>query len=131
MSLFLSFLLQLPVRLYRTVISPLLPVQCRFYPSCSHYALEALHRHGPGRGLWLSARRLSRCHPWGGAGFDPVPDTLNSHEPPKGADPFVRSYGERQTVGKKTTMSRRKAPGEPEKASGDLSRNSDAIRPRS
>jgi len=47
---------------------------CRFDPSCSTYALEALERHGAGRGMWLSVRRLSHCHPWGGVGWDPVPE---------------------------------------------------------
>ncbi len=50
------------------------PSPCRFDPSCSAYALEALESHGAGRGLWLSMRRLTRCHPWGGLGWDPVPD---------------------------------------------------------
>ena len=59
---------------YRGLISPLLGPRCRFFPSCSAYALEAINRHGPGRGLALSVRRLSRCHPWCEGGFDPVPD---------------------------------------------------------
>jgi putative membrane protein insertion efficiency factor len=50
------------------------PSPCRFDPSCSTYALEALARHGAARGSWLTLRRLARCHPWGGMGFDPVPD---------------------------------------------------------
>ena len=66
-----------PIRAYRALLSPLLPNVCRFTPSCSVYALEALHRHGPVRGLWLTIRRLARCHPitWlgGSSGFDPVP----------------------------------------------------------
>jgi len=70
-------LLSAPIRAYRAVISPLSPHVCRFSPSCSVYALEALHHHGPIKGLWLTARRLSRCHPisWlgGSSGFDPVP----------------------------------------------------------
>lgn len=70
-------LLSAPIRAYRAAISPLSPPACRFTPSCSVYALEALHRHGPVKGLWLTARRLSRCHPvsWlgGSSGFDPVP----------------------------------------------------------
>ena len=59
---------------YRWVISPLLGPRCRFFPSCSAYALEAINRHGPTRGLSLSARRLGRCHPWCEGGYDPVPD---------------------------------------------------------
>ena len=70
-------LLSAPIRAYRTLISPLMPNSCRFTPSCSAYALEALHQHGPIKGLWLTAKRLSRCHPisWlgGSSGFDPVP----------------------------------------------------------
>ena len=66
-----------PIRAYRALLSPLLPNVCRFTPSCSVYALEALHRHGPIRGLWLTIRRLARYHPitWlgGSSGFDPVP----------------------------------------------------------
>jgi uncharacterized protein len=61
------------VRAYQTVISPLLPPSCRYYPSCSNYALEALERHGAWRGGWLAARRVLRCHPLRPGGFDPVP----------------------------------------------------------
>jgi len=66
-------LLVLPIRLYQLVISPLLGPRCRFYPSCSAYAVEALTRHGALRGSWLAVRRLSRCHPWNPGGIDPVP----------------------------------------------------------
>ncbi|MFI3328825.1 MAG: membrane protein insertion efficiency factor YidD [Rikenellaceae bacterium] len=59
--------------LYRGLVSPLLPSACRFTPSCSRYAIEALKKHGLMRGLWLTLRRLLRCHPWGGSGYDPVP----------------------------------------------------------
>ena len=62
-----------PIRFYRLFISPLLPPACRFSPSCSAYALEAILLHGPLKGGWLALRRLARCHPWGGSGFDPVP----------------------------------------------------------
>ena len=61
------------VRLYRLLISPLLPPSCRFHPSCSAYAQEALTRHGAARGGWLAARRLARCHPFCEGGIDPVP----------------------------------------------------------
>ncbi|MCI4661216.1 MAG: membrane protein insertion efficiency factor YidD [Neomegalonema sp.] len=67
------WLLKLPVHVYRYAISPLLASNCRFAPTCSAYALEALERHGPIHGSWLTARRVCRCHPWGGSGFDPVP----------------------------------------------------------
>ena len=61
------------VGLYRLVISPWLGNNCRFQPSCSEYALEALREHGAFRGSWLAIRRIGRCHPWGGSGYDPVP----------------------------------------------------------
>lgn len=62
------------VHLYQYLISPLLGPRCRFHPSCSHYAIEALEKHGLLRGLWLSLRRLLRCHPWHPGGYDPVPE---------------------------------------------------------
>lgn len=66
-------LLTAPIRFYRHYISPLTPPACRFTPTCSQYAIEAIEKHGPIRGLWLTVRRLLRCHPWGGSGYDPVP----------------------------------------------------------
>jgi putative membrane protein insertion efficiency factor len=63
----------LPIRLYQWTLSPLLPRACRFAPSCSEYAAEAILTHGPVRGVRLGLRRLGRCHPWGGHGYDPVP----------------------------------------------------------
>lgn len=66
-------LLKTLVQLYRWFLSPWLGGHCRYHPSCSEYALEALSLHGPGRGTWLVLRRLGRCHPLGGSGFDPVP----------------------------------------------------------
>jgi uncharacterized protein len=65
--------LMAPVRAWR-VVSTRLPPRCRFHPSCSAYALEALERHGALRGAALAARRVGRCHPWNAGGFDPVPD---------------------------------------------------------
>ena len=62
------------VALYRVTISPWLGANCRFEPSCSAYAMEALRVHGAFRGTWLTIRRIGRCHPWGGSGYDPVPD---------------------------------------------------------
>lgn len=67
------WLLCLPIKLYRACISPLFPPCCRFTPTCSQYALEALKKHGPIKGLWLSVKRIARCNPWGGSGYDPVP----------------------------------------------------------
>jgi len=68
----------LPIRCYKFFISPLLPPACRFYPTCSAYAAEAVLRHGVFRGTWLALRRLLRCHPWGGSGYDPVPPVRNT-----------------------------------------------------
>ncbi len=61
------------VRCYQLAISSWTPASCRFTPSCSAYAIEAIERHGGVRGAWLAARRIGRCHPWGGFGYDPVP----------------------------------------------------------
>jgi putative membrane protein insertion efficiency factor len=83
MARLLVAFLSAPIRAYRAVISPLMPHVCRFSPSCSVYALEALKLHGPVKGLWLSLKRLSRCHPitWlgGSSGFDPVPLSKTPH----------------------------------------------------
>jgi putative membrane protein insertion efficiency factor len=68
------------VRAYRYAISPLLGDNCRFYPSCSEYAVVAIARHGAVKGLWLAMRRLLRCHPWHHGGYDPVPGTGDSAE---------------------------------------------------
>lgn len=61
------------VRLYQILISPLLGSNCRFAPTCSAYSVEALQKHGAWKGGWLAIKRISRCHPWGGDGYDPVP----------------------------------------------------------
>ncbi len=61
------------LRGYKRWISPALPPSCRYTPTCSEYAMEAIERHGAARGAWLGFRRLMRCHPWGGKGYDPVP----------------------------------------------------------
>lgn len=70
---FLGRLLILPIRFYQRFISPLLPPACRYTPSCSQYAVEAITKHGPFRGTWLAIKRILRCNPWGGSGYDPVP----------------------------------------------------------
>jgi len=69
----LTQLLLLPVYFYKSVISPLTPPSCRFTPTCSEYAVEALKKYGPFKGLYLAIKRILRCHPWGGSGYDPVP----------------------------------------------------------
>lgn len=66
-------ILILVARGWQASVSTVLPPSCRFAPSCSAYAIEAVERHGAGRGLLLSLRRIARCHPWGGSGYDPVP----------------------------------------------------------
>ena len=70
---FLGWLLMLPIRFYRKYISPLTPPSCRFTPTCSEYAIEAITKHGPFKGTWLAIRRVLRCRPGGGSGYDPVP----------------------------------------------------------
>ncbi|WP_205410283.1 membrane protein insertion efficiency factor YidD [Aquimarina longa] len=65
------------IKLYQKVISPLTPATCRYQPTCSHYTLEALQKHGIFKGGFLSIKRIFSCHPWGGSGYDPVPDTDN------------------------------------------------------
>ncbi|MGN1173662.1 MAG: membrane protein insertion efficiency factor YidD [Muribaculaceae bacterium] len=73
LSRFFSGLLIVPIRFYQLCISPLFPPMCRYTPTCSQYAIEALRKHGPVRGFWLALKRILRCHPWGGKGYDPVP----------------------------------------------------------
>jgi uncharacterized protein len=69
----LNWTLRRLVRLYQLFVSPLLAPRCRYLPTCSDYAIEALARHGTLAGAWLALGRLARCHPWGGSGYDPVP----------------------------------------------------------
>nr|WP_295660682.1 membrane protein insertion efficiency factor YidD [Polymorphobacter sp.] len=70
----LSRILIAPIRAYKLVLSPLMPPSCRFQPTCSTYAIQAIERYGPAKGVWLGTKRICRCHPWGGSGYDPVPD---------------------------------------------------------
>ena len=69
----LGWILILPIKFYQKCISPFTPPMCRFTPTCSHYAVEAIRKHGPFKGFWLALKRIMRCHPWGGSGYDPVP----------------------------------------------------------
>lgn len=73
MNKIFSYILILPIRFYQLCISPLFPSTCRYTPTCSQYAIEAIQKHGAIKGLWLAFKRISRCHPWGGSGYDPVP----------------------------------------------------------
>ena len=70
----LAHIVALPVRAYRLVLSPWVGMNCRYHPTCSAYALEALEKHGAFRGTLLTVRRIAKCHPWGGSGVDNVPD---------------------------------------------------------
>lgn len=76
--------LQAPIQVYRKYISPLKPPTCRFYPTCSAYALEAIEVHGAAKGAWLAAKRIGRCHPFHPGGFDPVPEKIPSAGDRKG-----------------------------------------------
>ncbi len=73
MRSFVKMLMLGLIKFYQYVISPLTPASCRYNPTCSHYAAEAIARHGACKGGWLAIKRVARCHPWGGSGEDPVP----------------------------------------------------------
>lgn len=73
MKKILTKLLLAPIYFYKAAISPMLGPSCRFTPTCSQYAIDALKKHGPFKGLYLTIKRILRCHPWGGSGYDPVP----------------------------------------------------------
>jgi uncharacterized protein len=75
----IGLVLRLAIRAYQLLLAPVLPPSCRFFPSCSHYAEEAIARHGLLRGSVLAAHRICRCHPWGGSGYDPVPELKLAH----------------------------------------------------
>jgi len=97
-------LLVAPVRLYQVAVSPLLGPRCRFYPSCSSYAVQALRRHGPLRGTALALWRVLRCHPWNPGGVDPVPPRRGPRH--RGADP----HGHRQPASSRSSRQRRHHP---------------------
>jgi hypothetical protein len=69
----ISFPFIIVIKIYQVLISPLFPSSCRYTPTCSHYTVEALKKHGLFKGGWLGIKRISKCHPWGGSGHDPVP----------------------------------------------------------
>lgn len=73
--------LKLPIHVYRYTLKPLIGRQCRHLPTCSEYALDAIDRNGPWRGFWLMVSRVSRCRPWGSAGYDPAPDIRREQHP--------------------------------------------------
>jgi putative membrane protein insertion efficiency factor len=81
MSKLVSTLLTAPILGYRYLISPMIAPRCRYLPTCSDYAVEAIKIHGPLKGCWLALRRLFRCHPFGGHGYDPVPPARCDHGP--------------------------------------------------
>ena len=74
MQTIFKYVLIIPIKGYRLILSPILGPSCRFQPTCSSYALEALEKHGLIRGTWLTIKRLAKCHPWGDYGIDPVPE---------------------------------------------------------
>jgi len=73
MSRLLIWIFIFLIRIYKLVISPMLPARCRYTPTCSEYGLKAIQKHGPLKGSWLTLKRIGSCHPWGGRGHDPVP----------------------------------------------------------
>mgnify|MGYP000001375410 CR=1 FL=1 len=81
MNFLASLFLRALIHLYRWTLSPLLGPHCRFHPSCSAYALDAIMTHGPWRGMWLAVRRIGRCQPWNAGGFDPVPSARGLRGP--------------------------------------------------
>ena len=83
----MRYVATLLIRVYQWTVSPLLGPTCRFHPSCSNYALEAINRFGLLRGGWLTVKRLGRCHPWHPGGFDPVPLSNGTQRAPQGTPP--------------------------------------------
>lgn len=77
----LKFLVLLPVRLYQGTVSPFFPATCRHEPTCSAYMVEAVKEWGPFKGMWMGLKRLSKCHPWGSSGHDPIPKKSDSETP--------------------------------------------------
>lgn len=79
----LSWILLIPVYIYRGAISPLFPPSCRYTPTCSKYTVDAIKIHGPFKGFYLSAKRILSCNPWGGSGYDPVPEPKKKANKPE------------------------------------------------
>lgn len=69
----IKYIVILPIKFYQYCISPMFPAACRYTPTCSQYAIEAINKHGIIKGGWIATKRILRCHPWGGSGYDPVP----------------------------------------------------------
>ena len=78
-KIFAKFFIAL-IKIYQYVLSPLLPSSCRYTPSCSAYGIEALKKHGAWKGGWLTMKRVARCNPWGGSGYDPVPEKIEKRK---------------------------------------------------
>ena len=89
----LTWLARALIKGYQWFISPVLPGTCRFHPTCSSYALEALDTHGPVKGGWLGLKRICRCHPWNDGGYDPVPGTERGQDHTHGANGTCRHEG--------------------------------------
>lgn len=87
MNRFLAGVLVLLVRIYRATLSPILGQNCRYQPTCSHYAETAIRRFGPWRGSWMGLRRILRCHPWHAGGHDPVPERPGDSDSPSDQPP--------------------------------------------
>ena len=85
MTMFKPFFIIL-LKFYKKGISPFLPGACRFQPTCSEYMIEAIEKHGVLKGIYLGVRRILRCHPWGGSGYDPVPEVTNKIKQNKDSD---------------------------------------------
>ena len=88
------------IRFYQLFVSPLTPGYCRYWPSCSAYGMTAIARHGPLKGGWLTLRRILRCHPWGGWGFDPVPGPMRHDICEHPAPPAARTAAHGQESGR-------------------------------
>lgn len=96
------------IRFYRVCISPLKPPSCRFTPTCSEYAIEAFRMHGPVKGLFLTVRRIGRCHPWGGSGYDPVPEQCTIFGTPVKALPGNADAGHNENNAEQTCQKKKR-----------------------